>query len=372
MALNTPYKRINPNEFNYAAVGQKDPWFALGYALGEGYWNRYNQRGIKKGIEEGEKLLENGLPERQPAPQELVDKAMTISVGKTKVSSEDVEKASSGATDKTIKPEVDHGLMKWDYVQDKYKDNPNPVGDRISTANIATKADVALDNPNVAAMDWGQFSSGLKKELILSGKNDFQINAVLEHIKPMFDAKKQTYNNDKVSQIVNSYIQATQAGDYNKAEQFGIEAFKDNPTIAQYLLSNNVGVKDRWKADNAERLALIKAKGDSDKAAAELTTAGVNAAKAILNDPNSGPEDIKAARDYLAFGLANKTKTPAKQEPTNLDKFGAKYSDIKKNDYSKFIETMRNDTELRDWIENASPEELAEFEQKVGISLPKK
>ena len=61
MALNTPYKRTNPNSINYAAMGQRDPWFALGYALGEGYWNNYNARGEEKATQTAESMLEDYL-----------------------------------------------------------------------------------------------------------------------------------------------------------------------------------------------------------------------------------------------------------------------------------------------------------------------
>ena len=298
MALNTPYKRINPNSINYAAVGQRDPWFALGYALGEGYWNNYNARGIKKGIEEGEKILANGFPKSEPAPQDLVDQAMTISVGKEKVSSEDVEKASNKDSDKTIKPEVDHALMKWDYIQNKYKDNPNPVGDRISTNSIVNNAEVALDNPNVAGMDWNVFASRLDKELTLSGKNAYQRDVIREHIKPLFEAKKSEYNQKASNELYGLYVRAMELGDYASAERFGMQLSSINPVFGNHLLKNTITAKDIWKANNDKEIAHIKANGKKGKS-------GISSSSNYLNPTSKN--DLGLAVDI--------TKNPDKYTP---------------------------------------------------------
>ena len=67
MALNTPYKRVDLNvNPNYASMAQKDPWFAIGYALGEGYWNNYNARGEKKATETADQMLNDAVKHGDP------------------------------------------------------------------------------------------------------------------------------------------------------------------------------------------------------------------------------------------------------------------------------------------------------------------
>ena len=264
MALNTPYKRINPNEFNYAAVGQKDPWFALGYALGEGYWNRYNQRGTEKSkasIMEGYDNWRKYGDVNGPAPKELVDQAMTISVGGNKVSAQDVEKASDSKSDKTIKPEVDHGLMKWDYVQGKYANSPNPVGDSISAQKLFSGTEIALNNTNMGAFDEEAFKLAIMDKLTKEGRSPQQREAAWAAIQPMIANKKAEYNNKVSDELYGLYQQAKGIGDNASADRFLMEIQKVNPNMAKVLMDGRITERDRYKAETDKEIARIKAVG---------------------------------------------------------------------------------------------------------------
>ena len=264
MALNTPYKRINPNEFNYAAVGQKDPWFALGYALGEGYWNRYNQRGTEKSkatIMEGYDNWRKYGDVNGPAPKDLVDQALTISVGGNKATSRDVEEASSGATDKTIKPEVDHGLMKWDYVQNKYANSPNPVSDSISAQKLFSGTEIALNNTNMGAFDEEAFKLAVMDRLTKEGRTPQQREAAWAAIQPMIANKKAEYNNKVSDELYRLYQQAKGIGDNASADRFLMEIQKVNPNMAKVLMDGRITERDRYKAETDKEIARIKATG---------------------------------------------------------------------------------------------------------------
>ncbi|MBR5172113.1 MAG: hypothetical protein IKW14_01800, partial [Phascolarctobacterium sp.] len=240
MALNTPYKRINPNSINYAAVGQKDPWFALGYALGEGYWNRYNQRGTEKSkasIMEGYDNWRKYGDVNGPAPKDLVDQAMTISVGGNKASAQDVEKASDGKSDKTIKPEVDHGLMKWDYVQGKYANSPNPVGDSISAQKLFSGTEIALNNTNMGAFNEEAFKLAIMDKLTKEGRSPQQREAAWAAIQPMIAQKKNEYNKTKSDELFKVAQDAFGNNDIAGAESAVLALNEVDPVRGKYAMS---------------------------------------------------------------------------------------------------------------------------------------
>lgn len=259
MALNTPYKRINPNEFNYAAVGQKDPWFALGYALGEGYWNRYNQRGTEKSkatIMEGYDNWRKYGDVNGPAPKDLVDQALTISVGGNKASAQDVEKTSDGKSDKTIKPEVDHGLMKWDYVQGKYANSPNPVGDSISAQKLFSGTEIALNNTNMGAFDEEAFKLAIMDKLTKEGRSPQQREAAWAAIQPMIAQKKNDYNKAKADELFETAKVAFQNNDIAGAESAVLALNEVDPVRGKYAMSRLGGMIDM---ENRKEIARFNA-----------------------------------------------------------------------------------------------------------------
>lgn len=71
----TIYGRIPMNQL--ANINQNDPWFGLGYLLAQGYNRAYEQRGVDKGIEAGQEIIDNigntgdsGMAEAQASAQQ--------------------------------------------------------------------------------------------------------------------------------------------------------------------------------------------------------------------------------------------------------------------------------------------------------------
>ena len=329
MALNTPYKRINPNSINYAAVGQKDPWFALGYALGEGYWNNYNARGEAKATETIKQGLDNFLKYGNvdgPAPQDLVDQAMTISVGKEKVSSGDVEKASNKDSDKTIKPEVDHGLMKWDYIQSKYANSPNPVGDSISAQKLLNGTEIALNNTNMGAFDENAFKLAIMDKLTKDGRSPQQREAAWAAIQPMIAGKKAQYNGKVVNELYGLYEQANMNQDYSNARRFALEINKLDPNLGKHLLSGTVTQKDIWEQQNKERMARgeVGSNGLFKSEADELKYLDAAIEKANENPPTTETEKATLA---MMKARRNQIRQNGISSPVNKQIFGIKWED---------------------------------------------
>ena len=312
MALNTPYKRINPNSINYAAVGQRDPWFALGYALGEGYWNNYNARGEEKATQTAESMLEDylktGSSNKKSAPQGLVDQAMSLSVGGETISEDSANKASSGKEKGTIKPEVDHALLKWDYLSDKYKNSPNPVGDSIAAQNLVNSTELALGNTNMGAFDEAQFKLALDKKLMADGRNTQQREAAWAAVQPLIAQKKSEYNTKVSNQLYGLYKQAQELGDYSSADGFLIEIQKINPNMGKIIMDGRVTERDRFKAAEARELAAIRAnarngkgKNQSSNTINATSKSELDHAYKVLENPDMfGPDAVKSANAIIA------------------------------------------------------------------------
>lgn len=258
MALNTPYRRINittgmPNQSQIA----NDPWGSLGTIIGTVLGNEAYERGVKKGTDE---ILSDMAPKKsEPAPQDIIDQAMTLSVGGNTVGEKDVKKAEGGEGKGAIKPEIDHGLLKYGYLMDKYKDNPNPVSDAITTKNIVQNAEIGLANANMDYVPEAEFRAQVMKKLMADGRNAAQREAIWENIQPIYNARKKEYDDQKAMELVGLYNKAVADKQYDKAEEISLLTEKYNPSIAKYLQKNNISHKDIWTADLARQNAAIKA-----------------------------------------------------------------------------------------------------------------
>lgn len=312
MALNTPYRRINPNSINYAAVGQKDPWFALGYALGEGYWNNYNARGEAKATETTKQGLDNFLKygnvdgpvlgddemlskyARPDKKQQAIDAA--IQLPELKPAGESKEGKSKGGN--AGQPTFDHALLKWGYTQDKYKDSPNPVGDSISAQKLLNGTEIALNNTNMGAFDENAFKLAIMDKLTKDGRSPQQREAAWAAIQPMIANKKAEYNGKVVNELYGLYEQANMNQDYSNARRFALEINKLDPNLGKHLLSSTVTQKDIWEQQNKERMLDRRLSGGSNKGNNRYTLNSTNKAdleqanKILENRDNYSKESI--------------------------------------------------------------------------------
>lgn len=271
MALNTPYKRVDLNvNPNYASMAQKDPWFALGYALGEGYWNNYNARGEKKATETAEQMLNNAVKYGDPnagiltnedlvskyarpdKKQQILDAAIQLPELKYDKDGKEVKGAGNQ------QPIIDKGLLKWGYLDDKYANNPNPVGDSVAANKLLNNTEIALSNANMRTFDVQKFKLALDKQLMADGRNARQREAAWAAIQPMIAEKKAEHNTQVSNQLYDLYRQAQGLGDYASADSFLMEIQKVNPNMAKVLADGRVTEKDRFKAQEARELAYIR------------------------------------------------------------------------------------------------------------------
>lgn len=393
MALNTPYKRMNPNSINYAAMGQKDPWFALGYALGEGYWNNYNARGEAKATETARQMLAEKTGDsagvlsnddlinkyaRPDKKQQAIDAAIQLPELKPLSKGKDGESKGEGTTGQ---PTFDHALLKWGYTQDKYKDSPNPVGDSVAAQKLLNNTEVALSGANIEALDWGQFETALNQKLMLDGRNAQQRAAAIAAIKPMFDGKKKEYDNKVVDRLAGMWQEANEAGDHSSASKFASRIGQINPALGKHLLDSIVTPKDKWKAEVATNAAIAKAAakagGKSVKDSDRIT-----AAKAVYDhyqkwqtaNPDKSIEEyprhneLNAAQNTLGLyaGYA-----PTLKVSDGNNEFASITNKYKGMGAYEAKEALAKDTEVQKFLKE-NPSFIPEFESQTGITLPRK
>lgn len=395
MALNTPYKRVDLNvNPNYASMAQKDPWFALGYALGEGYWNNYNARGEKKATETAEQMLNNAVKHGDPnagvltnedligkyarpdKKQQILDAA--IQLPELKYDKDGKEVKGTGNQQATI----DKGLLKWGYLDDKYANSPNPVGDSAAAQKLVNGTELLLSNANMGAFDAQKFKLALDKQLMADGRNARQREAAWAAIQPMIAEKKAEYNNQVSNQLYDAYKLAYADGNYGLAEQYAMQLNKFDPNLSKYLLTKE---RDRYQNELADQRAdkayMRKLGLAGTKNSGAGNSVGVNAAKAMLADeetwlkanPDKTREDYprageaESARKYLANTVGHKDEQPNKPVSI-LQKHINKYIGLGALEAK---DALKNDKELIQVLKD-NPSLIHEFEAQTGIMLPRK
>ena len=320
MALNTPYKRINPNSINYAAMGQKDPWFALGYALGEGYWNNYNARGEAKATETTKQGLDNFLKygnvdgpvlgddemlskyARPDKKQQAIDAAVQLPELKPLSKGKDGENKGGGTTGQ---PTFDHALLKWGYTQDKYKDSPNPVGDSIAAQKLLNGTEIALNSTDMGAFNEDAFKLAIMDKLTKEGRTPQQREAAWAAIQPMIANKKAEYNSKVVNDLYGLYEQANLNQDYATSRSLAMQISRLDPTLGKSLLSGTVSPKDIWEQQNKERMLNIRLSGKGGKNSERnvinsTSKAELEHAYKVLENPDAyGQQAVDAANKIV-------------------------------------------------------------------------
>ena len=341
MALNTPYKRVDLNvNPNYASMAQKDPWFALGYALGEGYWNNYNARGEKKATETAEQMLNNAVKYGDPnagiltnedlvskyarpdKKQQILDAAIQLPELKYDKDGKEVKGAGNQ------QPIIDKGLLKWGYLDDKYANNPNPVGDSVAAKKLLNNTEIALSNANMGAFDVQKFKLALDKQLMADGRNARQREAAWSAIQPMIAEKKAEHNAQVVNELYGLYEQANMNQDYENARRFAMQIGKLDPTLGKHLLSGSVTPKDIWNQSNKERMLSLRSSGKSSKGKGSglylnATKDGdLKLAQDIIKNPEAYTEDqVKQAKRKIDYAQRWGTEGLDLEDPLEVSKY---------------------------------------------------
>lgn len=247
--------------------------FTIGDALGSLWGANYNRRGIEKGAKEAQAVADQyangGVPQSQPAPEELYIKGQQANAysldgkggytpGKYKYMEDSAEgrravaEQIGGLKPLSFQPR-DLQAEKLDYLVDKYsKGTPNPDGDAIKIDALSTAGKANLQNmdlsklPNYSQAD---LESQIRSELRKNGRTEYQINQVLENMKPTITAKVQEGQNkvfDQMYEVLNNQIQR---GELDNAQMTFAKMGELNPTRAKALAPK---MQRAWGKFNAQ------------------------------------------------------------------------------------------------------------------------
>ena len=127
--------------------------------------------------------------------------------------------------------------MKWDYVQGKYANSPNPVGDSISAQKLFSGTEIALNNTNMGAFDEEAFKLAIMDKLTKEGRSPQQREAAWAAIQPMIAQKKNEYNKTKSDELFKVAQDAFGNNDIAGAESAVLALNEVDPVRGKYAMS---------------------------------------------------------------------------------------------------------------------------------------
>lgn len=250
MKIKTPY-------YDVTMSPQYNLGLAIGDALGSLWGANYNRRGIEKGTKKAQAVADQypngGLPQSQPAPDELYVKGQQANAygldGKggykpnkmmqdTAEGNREVAEKAGGLKPLSFQPR-DLQAEKLDYLVDKYsRGTPNPDGDAIKIDALSTAGKANLQNmdlsklPNYSQAD---LEANIRRELQKDGRTEYQINQILENMKPTITAKVQEGQNKVFDQMYDVLNNQIKNGELDNAQMTFARMGELNPTRAKAL-----------------------------------------------------------------------------------------------------------------------------------------
>lgn len=264
-----------------------DPYATLGAAIGTMLGNNYYERGENKAtqraINDFEQVLNSdgtysvpaelysdavnagvvgntngGYNFQRPADESLYTLAPDESNASNGVlSSLGGGGVSSNGADGT--GQKNHAVAKWNLMQEKYADNPNPVSDSIKTEKITNVAEKGLSKlQNMENFDKASYRLALNKKLIAEGRNASQRAAAWAAIEPIIDEKQKQYDTQKFGQLAAEYQNLMSTGDeadMKRAAALVPSMLKYDARIGQAIISSNPTPKDYYNLNKQKEMA---------------------------------------------------------------------------------------------------------------------
>ena len=303
---------------------------AIGNLLGTLWGENYQRRGEKKTYEAAQEIL-NNMGKQDPASDSLYQdySNLNISAAEPQASTKATDANASNTTSQNV-PSVGIGdiraIEKANFTKnyiDKYKTDPNAVGNTIAGTNIAETVNRNLKNLNAAqapSFKAADMRAAIEAELMRRNKPAGQIANAMKLIEPQILAKEQEYNSNKVDELYQQYMVSN-----GKDIKTLAELSKYNPQLAKMLYDDAIYSRNR-AATIADRNATFAQQkemlGLKTQAALDLDRQRYNEQRqrlfnAIKNNPDyAGYTDaqIYSAVDQYMLGMGgNSGSTKSKK-----------------------------------------------------------
>ena len=223
---------------------------AIGNLLGTLWGENYQRRGEKKTYEAAQEIL-NNMGKQEPASDSLYQdySNLNISAAEPQASTKATDANASNTTSQNV-PSVGIGdiraIEKANFTKnyiDKYKTDPNAVGNTIAGTNIAETVNRNLKNLNAAqapSFKAADMRAAIEAELMRRNKPASQIANAMKLIEPQILAKEQEYNKNKSDELYQQYL-ASNGADMNALADLS----KYNPALAKYAYDNAIYNRNR-------------------------------------------------------------------------------------------------------------------------------
>lgn len=209
---------------------------AIGNLLGTLWGENYQRRGEKKTYEAAQDILNN--MGKEPASDSLYQdySNLNISAAEPQASTKPADNGKTTVKDVPTLNVGDVGALEKatftkNYI-DKYKSDPNAVGNTIAGTNIAETVNRNLKNLNTAqapSFKAADMRAAIEAELMRRNKPASQIANAMKLIEPQILAKEEEYNKNKSDELYKQYV-ASKGSDLNALASLA----KVNPALADF------------------------------------------------------------------------------------------------------------------------------------------
>lgn len=224
----TVYDKLNPLavQRDYEKIAAKDPWFALGMSIGDGYWNNYNSRGLRKSEATADDIIKQTLGGgQQPAEQtqeagqvqgitnwenwkpsggveipkmgEKVSGVFNGAANPAQTQLDGTQWTPNGTMQEpSIKEKI--ALENRNYLVNKYADDDNPGRTRMDAEGLTKTINANIDQVgNMEGYRKQEVLDQIKAKLRSDGRTDAQIQVALDRASANIDARLDGYNKDQ-------------------------------------------------------------------------------------------------------------------------------------------------------------------------------
>ena len=238
---------------------------ALGNLLGTLWGVNYQKRGDKKTYDEAQDIL-NNMGKREPASDSLYQdySNLNISAAEPQASTKPTDKSKSTVKDvPTLNVGDVRALEKANFTKnyiEKYKSDPNAVGNTIASTGIAETVNRNLKNLNTAqaptSFKAADMRAAIEAELMRRNKPASQIENAMKLIEPQLLAKEEEYNKNKSDELYQQYV-ASKGSDLSALASLA----KVNPALADFAYKDyayNRARTDKLNDEERNEQRLIK------------------------------------------------------------------------------------------------------------------
>lgn len=303
---------------------------AIGNLLGTLWGENYQRRGEKKTYEAAQEIL-NNMGKQEPASDSLYQdySNLNISAAEPQASTKATDANASNTTSQNV-PSVGIGdiraIEKANFTKnyiDKYKTDPNAVGNTIAGTNIAETVNRNLKKLNAAqapSFKAADMRAAIEAELMRRNKPAGQIANAMKLIEPQILAKEEEYNKNKSDELYELY-KASNGKDMNALANIA----KINPALAKFAYDDFV-----YNRNRQDKLADMETARKEALAREERAFAHQQAllSQRLAHDAQKAQSKVKTLKDVVDGNIAYGSKE-YKQMVSDYIRINAK---VKKTD----------------------------------------